>query len=484
MKQLNRKTAHTRKPYPEKILQFGGGNFLRAFLDWMVDCYNNETLSDMGILVVSPMSINNYKKWQDQEGLYHVMTKGYQNGKTINEVALIKSISRVLHVQPDWNEYLHSAENRDIRFIFSNTTEAGIRFSDKDCFDDKPPKEFPAKLTIWLYHRFQFFKGAVDTGCIFIPVELIIDNGLVLKECILRYAELWTLSDDFKNWINEANTFCNTLVDRIVPGVLPDQKSEAYKQVGYEDAMITQGEAFHFCVIEGPDFVQNELPLNKVGLQVLFTNDLKPYRLRKVRILNGAHTSMVPVGVLYGLQTVKESVEHPVMGEFVRRVIFEEIIPTLDLPSTELNQFANDVLDRFRNPFIIHELMSISLNSISKFKTRVLPSILEYSKRNSELPKLLVFSMAALIHFYKGIFFDSSIILKDDPKVLAFLHDCWNEVINGDQTITDMTYRVMSWEYAWGQDLNKIQSFPELLVSYVLEIENEGAVKALNNVLK
>ena len=236
MKELNRTTAAVGTAYPEKVLQFGGGNFLRAFADWMLDEYNEKTNAELGILVVTPIGRDNYVKWQEQEGLYHVLTRGFQNGKVVDEKQMIKSVSRILHLFNSWETYLKSAENPDIRFIISNTTEAGIRFSADDKATDTPPKEFPAKLTLWLYHRYKHFQGSDEAGCIFIPVELILKNGEALRECILQNITNWSLEDDFKNWILDSNIFCNTLVDRIVPGISRDSLQEEMEKIGYEDA--------------------------------------------------------------------------------------------------------------------------------------------------------------------------------------------------------------------------------------------------------
>lgn len=483
MKKLNRENTNITKVYKEKVLQFGGGNFLRAFADWMIDVYNEKMDADLGVLLVTPISRDNYEKWQAQDGLYHVLTRGLQNGKVVDEKHLVKSICRVLHLYPKWEAFLKSAENPEMRFVISNTTEAGIRFSKEDEFADKPPKEFPAKLTLWLYHRYQFFKGKKEAGCIFIPVELILKNGENLRKCILQNADNWNLEEGFKEWIHSSNIFCNTLVDRIVPGISRDNLPEEMEKIGFEDSMMTQGEPFHFWVIEGPEEVQKELPLDKAGLNVIFTKDLTPYRTRKVRILNGAHTSMVPVGYLYGLESVKETVEHEVMGKFVQQAIFEEIIPTLDLPDKELQQYAHDVLDRFKNPFIHHQLISISLNSTSKFKTRVLPSILEYQNRKGLLPKALLFSMAALIHFYKGEKEGTEIPLKDDAASISFLKKLWS---NCDLTLSGfekMAKQILAWEKNWGTDLSHDSRFVDQLAENLFFIERDGIQQAVKNLV-
>ena len=484
MKKLNRTTANILNTNREKVLQFGGGNFLRGFVDWMFDVYNEKTKDDLGILVVKSTPGSGYPDWQDQEGLYHVLTRGFQNGQIINEKYLVKNISRILHLYTQWEEFLQSAENPDMRFVVSNTTEAGIRFSGDDKMTDSPPNEFPAKLTLWLYHRYQYFHAQADKGCIFLPVELISDNGKTLRECILQNAENWGLEEEFNTWIKESNIFCNSLVDRIIPGISAESFKEEWEQLGFQDAMLTQGEAFHIWVIEAPEIVQKELPIDEIELNIVFTDDLRPYRTRKVRILNGAHTSMVPVGYLYGVETVRETMEHEVLGEFVKHIIFNEIVPTLDLPEEELRQFANDVIDRFKNPFFRHELISISLNSISKFKTRVLPSMLEYQARKGELPTFLVFSMAALITFYKGNYKGKDITLKDDPNAITFLQNEWKNCNGSEGAFQTLAENILTWEYAWNRDLSAIPGLKDLLSNYLLRIEKEGIKEALKSVVR
>lgn len=483
MEQLNRNTNRSKKKHPERIMQFGGGNFLRGFTAWMTDVYNEKASADLGILVVTSSNRESYDQWAEQGGLYHVLTKGYQNGEIIDKSDLVGSVSRVVQIKSDWEEYIKSAENKEIRFIISNTTEAGIRFSNEDKITDQPPSTFPGQLTVWLYKRFKHFNGETHTGCIFLPVELIADNGLRLQKCILDYAALWDLEKEFEEWIREANTFCNTLVDRIVPGIAADKLDETLASVGYRDQMITQGEPYHFWAIQGPEHVQKELPLDQVGLKVFFTDDLGPYRRRKVRLLNGAHTSMVPVGILYGLETVKETVEHETMGDFVSKVLFDEIIPSLDLPKDEIIEFANDIIERFRNPFIRHELMSISLNSVPKFKTRVLPSIIAYHQKKGDFPKRLVLSLAALIHFYKGQNYGSRINLRDDPNIISFIEDIWKSFYNKEISFSAMAKIIIDWEDVWEQDMIQIKRMEDLLATFLSEIETKGMTEVINKLL-
>jgi len=319
-----------------------------------------------------------------------------------------------------------------------------------------------------LHHRYNFFSGASDKGLILLPCELIEKNGENLKHAILQYIEHWKLSDGFKTWIEQHNIFCNTLVDRIVPGFPKDTIQEIHKSTGYEDNLVVMAEPFHLWVIEAPESVRRVFPTEQAGLQVKFVDDLTPYRTRKVRILNGAHTALVPVAYLRGLKTVRESVNDKFVGEFIRKSIIEEIIPTLDLPKAELDQFANDVMERFQNPFIRHELMSIALNSVSKFKVRVLPSLLGYIEIEKQLPERLVFSLASLIRFYKGEWKGEKINLQDTPEVLSFFTNTWKS--NDIEKVVGETLANMSF---WDQDLSSIQGLKDAIIKGIFELEKE-----------
>ncbi|MCB0587775.1 MAG: tagaturonate reductase, partial [Phaeodactylibacter sp.] len=374
------------------------------------------------------------------------------------------------------------AQNPELRFIISNTTEAGIAFDNTDKLESHPPDSFPGKLAAFLYHRYRHFDGATDKGCIIIPCELIDRNGDKLKEILFQYASLWGIEEGFEKWLEDSCTFCNTLVDRIVPGYPKDRIGEIWRELGYKDQLVCEGEQFHLWVIEAPESVHREFPAEKAGLNVLFTDNMEPYRTRKVRILNGAHTSMVPVSYLYGIETVRETVEHPVLGPFVREIVSEEIIPTLDLPLAELEQFANDVLDRFRNPFVRHYLISIALNSVSKFKTRVLPSLLEYVNRKGALPKRIVFSLAALIRFYKGEANGKAIPLQDDDWVIDFLNSHWQQCDGSEDSLEKLVEAVLGWERVWKTNLLEVPGLKALTLRYLYSIEQNGMEKALHNI--
>ena len=404
---------------------------------------------------------------------------GIKNGEVLSERKVIDCIQRGINPYEDYDAYLANAENPNLRFVISNTTEAGISYNPKDNLEDAPQASFPGKLTALLYKRFHYFNGASEKGLIVIPCELIDRNGDNLKKIVLQYATDWNLGKGFVSWINNDNIFCNTLVDRIVPGYPRDKIDTITEELGYIDNLVVEGEQFHLWVIEAPESLKNEIPAKTCGLNIVFTNNMEPYRTRKVRILNGAHTSLVPVSYLYGIDKVRESLEDQVVGKFIQDVIFEEICHTLDLPEQELKQFSNAVLERFRNPYLEHDLISISLNSISKYKTRVLPSVLEYIKRENALPKRLLFSLAALIAFYRGDRNGVNIPLKDDQSVLDFFAAQW--VAFDVKAIAKATLRNVDF---WGQDLTQFNGLLEEVTTSLNAITKHGMKEALNDFMK
>jgi tagaturonate reductase len=480
---LNKETYKEYKRYPEKVLQFGEGNFLRAFVDWQIDEMNKKAGFNGSVVVVQPIEFGLVDKLNEQDGLYTLYLQGINEGKAIEEHLVINSISRGINPYTNHAEYLKLAENPELRFVFSNTTEAGISYDEKDKLEDKPQKSFPGKFTAFLYSRFKAFNGQKDKGLIIIPCELIDRNGDKLKEAVLKFAKAWDLEESFVTWINEANTFCSTLVDRIVPGYPRDTIKEITEELGYEDNLVNIGEHFHLFIIEGPKWIEDEFPVSKAGLNVKFVEDMSPYRTRKVRILNGSHTSFVPVAYLYGLETVAQSVDHEVIGKFIKDTIYEEIIPTLDLPEEELKYYAEVVLERFMNPFVKHYLMSISLNSMSKFETRDLPSLLEYVKTKGELPKRLVFSLAALIEFYKGKRGEEIINLSDDADVLELYKTAWDNCDGTEVALGNVVTSVLAYQRIWKMDLNEVKGLTQAVTHYLINIEKLGIKEALKEVL-
>ncbi|QVY66139.1 tagaturonate reductase [Polaribacter sp. Q13] len=478
MNNLSRSTVKA-NTYTERIIQFGEGNFLRAFANWMIHEMNKQANFDAGVVAIQPINQGLIKMLNDQDGLYTLYLNGIKNGKAISEHQIIDCIQRGINPYENPSDYLAVAENPDLRFMISNTTEAGIAYNADDKLDDAPQSSFPGKLTALLYKRFQTFGGASDKGLILIPCELINDNGANLKKIILQYADDWALGAEFVEWINEDNIFCNTLVDRIVPGYPRDKMDAITAELGYKDNLVVEGEQFHLWVIEAPAAVKEEIPAEMCGLNVVFTDNQEPYRTRKVRILNGAHTSLVPVGYLYGIDKVRESLEDEVVGKFLKDAIFEEICPTLDLSKEELDQFSNDVLDRFRNPYLEHALMSISLNSTSKYKTRVLPSVLEYIKRKNKNPEHLLFSLAALIAFYKGERGTETYEVKDDQSALDFFATQW--ATGNPASIVKATLANTDF---WGTDLTQYDGLEAILTKNLEGIIKNGMKATLDAFVK
>lgn len=467
MKSLNRTTASAPQLRPIKVLQFGSGNFLRAFTDWMIDILNEQTDFNGAIQIVQSTSRGKGDLLNEQEGLYHVVINGIKNGKPLQETRLITSVAGAINPSEDYQRFLKEGENPELKLIISNTTEIGITFSSSDSAPNQVAETFPGKLTALLYHRHTFFNGAADKGLIIMPCELIEKNGEALRQIVHQYISHWNLSLEFKQWIDDCNFFYNTLVDRIVPGFPKEKIKEIHQSIGYEDHLVVMAEPFHLFVIEGKEEVRNAFPADKVGLNVKFVKNLTPYRLSKVRILNGAHTIMVPVAYFNGFRTVKEAIDDKEVGTFIRQAIFEEIIPTLDLPKDELEKFANDVIERFQNPFIRHELMSIALNSISKFKVRVVPSILKYIELKGQPPEKLLFSLAALIRFYKGEWKGESIVLNDTPEVQSFFKKTWAN--NNPSAVVKET---LSNKGLWNSNLTMISGIEETVKGYLEKIES------------
>lgn len=390
MKRINEEYA---KPcLPERVIQFGEGGFLRGFADWMLQKMNDAGLFSGSVVVVQPIERGMCAKLAEQDGVYTHVMRGLEAGKPTVRSEVVTVISRCVEPYQDFDAYLALAEQPELRFIISNTTESGIAYHPGDTLNDRPPVSYPAKLACLLYRRFE--KGL--DGFILLPCELIDKNGEKLKETVLQYAADWNLGEGFISWLNEKNYFCNTLVDRIVTGRPTEDLG-----LTYIDEMANTSELFHLWVIEAPEAVRRELPLREAGLNVVFTDNLERYRTRKVRILNGAHTSLVPYAMLRGFTTVGECIADKDMRAYLEQCVYEEIIPTLDLPEEELKEYADGVFERFANPYIRHQLSSIALNSVSKFKVRVLPSILEYKKRRGSYPQTLLRGFAALLDFYK-----------------------------------------------------------------------------------
>ena len=475
MKRLNRQNANITETLPIKVVQFGEGNFLRAFVDFVIDKLNKEANFNAGVAVIQPLAGGLVELLNEQDGLYNLFMKGVKQGEEIQEQRTISCVQKGINPYKDYDEYLKLAEEESLEFIISNTTEAGIAYDESDTLEGTPHNSFPAKLTALLYKRFQHFKGDKAKGLTIIPCELINYNADTLKKIILQYAELWELESDFVNWINNSNRFHNTLVDRIVPGYPKDDIESYQSKLELEDKLIVSAEVFLLWVIEGGEELKAKIPFDQIDENILVVEDMQPYRTRKVRILNGAHTTMVPFSLLFGNETVKETVDHEFTGAFVREAIFNEIIPTLSLPEEELKTFAEEVLDRFRNPFIKHQLASIALNSVSKFKVRVLPSLLAYENKCNRLPLHLTFAFACLIRFYRGEWNNQTLPINDDESVMAELKRIWE--LHSYQEISE---QALKNEKFWDQDLTQVPGLKDQVAMALELIETKGIEEGYN----
>lgn len=479
MEQLQRTAAHPLRP--EKILQIGEGNFLRCFIDWQVDILNEKCGLDAGIVVARPIDSEFPPSLNTQGGVFTTILRGYDENDTLrDEKRLITSVNREIAIYREYDQFLGLAANPDLRFIVSNTTEAGIAINAGDRFDDRPPGEYPAKLTRFLYERYTVFNGAENKGFILLPCELLDYNGDELKKCVLKYIDLWQLGDGFRHWVEQANTFCSTLVDRIVTGYPKDDAEKIEEELGYRDAFLVTGEYFHLFVIQAPKHVAEELRLAGADLNIEVVDDLGPYKNRKVGILNGCHTALVPIAYLCNIDLVKDAVSEPILARFIEKLLDEEIIPNLGMPEDYLKEYAASVVGRFKNPFIQHRLLDISLNSMSKFKTRLLPQFLKYYEKNGEVPPLMSLSLAALICFYRGERDGGEYPLKDDKKFLDLFAELWGAgrpmETRRAETIAET---VLGLADHWGVDLSELDGLVEKTAADILAISGQGMRQTL-----
>lgn len=475
---------------PEKVMQFGEGNFLRAFVDYWFDVSNERAGWNGKCVLVQPIPQGLTRMINDQEGLYTLYLRGRENGEKVDRKRVISSVSRCInpYEEEGYDAMMKLAESDDLEYIVSNTTEAGIVY-DPDCqMSDHPCSSFPGKLTQVLYIRYKAGKG----GLVILSCELIDNNGKELLKCVNQYIDQWNLEDGFKKYVNEDCTFCSTLVDRIVPGRIKDEEEAARLEAenGYKDLLLDVGEVFGVWNIEGPKWLEEKLPFKAAGLNCPVVPDVAPYKKRKVRILNGAHTGFVLGAYLAGFDIVRDCMADDVIRGYMNKMLYEEIIPTLPLDKEDLMQFAGAVQDRFNNPFVDHELMSISLNSTSKWRARNMPSLLEYVELKGGLPECLAMSFAAYIAFYtseiqelgdKGLVCrrakGNTYTCSDDRWVLEFFWEHRND------TVEELVHAVMTNEQMWGQDLTEISGFESVTVDNLNRIRNEGASAAFASCL-
>lgn len=453
----------------EKILQIGDGNFLRGFADYMFDVCCEKGLWNGKIAVVQPVSKGKHYIYEKQDGLYTLYTKGILSGKKISEKRIISSISRCLDFH-DYREEIYDIVKSDsLEYIISNTTEAGIVYDQNCKFEDEIPKTFPAKLTKMLYCRYK----AGCNGVIILSCELIDKNGDALKDIMLKHVDDWQLGNEFATWLNQDNLVLNTLVDRIVPGGITDdtERKILEKENGYVDQLGVSTEVFYSWVIEGPDQLKERLPMIKAGMNVKIVDDITPYKQRKVRILNGAHTGICLGSYLAGEEIVRDSVNNSIIGEFLNKMIKEEIVETLDFPRKELIEFADIVIERFKNPYIDHKLLSIALNSTSKWKARNLPSLLKYVELTNKLPRALTMSLAFYIEFYRRM----NSTVKDDEWVIEFFKE------HANTPLEQMAEEVLGNIKMWGMDLNEIPGLTSSIKENLKIISENGPIEAMKS---
>ena len=473
---------------PEKVMQFGEGNFLRAFVDDFFDIANEKTGWNGKVVLVQPIAQGLTELINAQEGLYTLYLRGSEKGVKVDDKRVISCVSRCLNPYGDWDKVLELARSADLEIVVSNTTEAGIVHESESKFDQAPPISFPAKLTRVLYERFT----AGQKGLIILSCELIDNNGKELLKCVNQYIADWGLSDAFKAWVNEENIFCSTLVDRIVPGRIRD--AEEVKRLteanGYDDPLTDVGEVFGFWAIEGPAELNERLPFKKAGVPVEVVPDVTPYKKRKVRILNGAHTGFVLGAYLAGFDIVRDCMNDDTVRGFMNKMLYEEVIPTLPLDRQDCENFASAVQDRFNNPFVNHELMSISLNSTSKWRARNMPTFLDYVEQKKALPPCLTMSLAAYIAFYsndiqelneKGLVCrrpkGNEYVVSDDLWALEFY---WE---HRENTAEELVHAVLTNEQMWGRDLTQVEGLEQAVVCGLKTIRSEGALKAYQQCL-
>ena len=477
----NNAIIESREGRPIKIIQFGEGNFIRAFVDWAIQELNRAEIYHGDVAVVQPIEFGRIKELAEQSGFYTVILEGIENEKFVSKTTFIDCLRGFVNPYVDYEAYLQLAKIDTLEFVFSNTTEAGIVLDESDSINNTPPTSFPGKLLAFLYHRYQTFNGALDKGLFIVPCELIDDNGDELYKCVKRLAEIHKLEAGFMKWLDEANTFTNTLVDRIVPGYPAD----GIDKLEYIDNNIVLGEIFHLWVIEDRGGISKILDGAKAGLNIVFTKDIKPYKIQKVRILNGLHTLMVPVAYLKGIDTVGEAMKDELILKFIKNSTDFGIIPSTVqyLPKETLTAYANEVYNRFSNPKIHHELMAISLNSTAKFKSRLLPTALDFVKANGTFPPCMAFSLGSMLVFFRGYRNDELIDLQDEPQFLEFYADVWAKYAAKELDARGVVSEFLGLVSHWESNLNEIPGLTDQVTDAVEVILANNMEIALTNFL-
>lgn len=478
MQELN-KTTVNKKELPVKILQFGEGNFLRAFVDWMIDIANEKGVMNHGIIAVQPIAggENMIKLFKEQDCMYHVYLEGIKDKIPVKETRLVKSIMDIINPYSQYQEYEKLFLSDELEMIISNTTEAGIRYEEGDDLKSEPPKSFPAKITALLYKRYKKYNGDPKKGLQIVCCELIEDNGSTLRQYVLKHAEYNKLEQEFINWLNSSCYFYDTLVDRIVPGFPKENINEIKAELGYNDNLVVKGEYFHVWAIGGDATIKEKLPLDKAGLNVLFMDSIKDFRAKKVRILNGSHTAMVPVALQLGCETVMDAFNTPEIEKYINKMVKTEVLPQIKGTKEELDEFAAKILERFYNPYLKHYLKDISLNSISKWEARDYPTVYDNYKAGKDA-KLAIFSYAALLTLYSGKSEAKNFSPKDTPEFLQFIQSTYNP-----DDLKGWVEGIVKNKEMWIEDFTIIPYFIDEVANDVKLITEKGMLEALRQII-
>lgn len=468
------------KELPVRVIQFGTGNFLRAFADFFIDKANREGLFDGRILAVQSTASTRNAAFGEQDYLYTLLEQGIKDGEAAKEYSINGSIADVVSAATNWSDILAYAESEEVTTVISNTTEVGIQLNAEDKVTAMPPASFPGKLIAFLYARWKKFGNDNSKGLLILPCELLVDNGLKLKDIVLELAKLNNLESDFIAWLSSANTFANTLVDRIVPGK-PAELAPHFEALEYEDNYLLSSEFFRLWAIEGnKEELVAKAPFLGSDEGIVIADDIAPFRERKLRLLNGGHTITVALGHLYGLTTVDECTTDPIMSQFLSRVLKEEIAESLDMPADETLAFADSVITRFQNPFLNHQLLAICLEYSMKMKMRNLPTFERYYNKTGRLPKLMTIGFAAYLQFLKpitkgdktlGIWNNQEYPINDSSAQL--LAEVWED----DGDLMQVARKAVNITKLWGDSLSNLPEF-DVAVAELLKSFNTIGIKA------
>ena len=468
---------------PERAVQFGTGAFLRAFVEFFIDSANRAGSFDGRVVAIGSTGSGRDDVVNDQQGLYTLVTEGIENGRPVRDFRLMSSLSRALSANAEWDAVLQLARNPEIALVFSNTTEVGIVLDPDDELAD-PPRSFPGKLTAFLYERARASGYSAASGLQIIPCELVDRNGDRLKAIIQELSSRWNLGAPFETWLRENVVFCNTLVDRIVPGVpSPDRRTDLEQMVGYRDALMTICEPYRLFAIECPADCRGALRFADADPGIILTSDIEPYRLRKVRLLNGAHSLLAPVALQCGATTVFEAMSDDLVGAYLRRTMFDELVAGLDVPNA--GTFAREVIERFSNPYLAHSLFDITLHGTAKMKVRVVPSIVDFAAKENRVPELIAFGFAAFLLFLRG---DLQAMRRSEglpvpvDELGARIRDLWTQD-GPDRSARSIAHSACSDESLWEQKLSSIPGFENAVALHLDHIESIGVRAALSQLL-